>query len=153
MDALTQPLLARPFTLSSLPYANHVIRLPQHLSSLSAEEQQQILSDAYLALVDLAIQTIRHDPTYPAGRPSYNVILTLDHLHIVPRRLEHWILEKTGDELSVNSVGFAGMLLVKSEGELDAVISDGPVKILRGVGVESVHDQQVIGMTESQLVL
>lgn len=64
------------------------------------------------------ISTIRYDETYPAGLPSYNVILTLEHLHLVPRRLENHVLAETRDKLSVNSLGFAGMLLVKSDEEL-----------------------------------
>lgn len=66
-------------------------------------------------------------------------------MYVVPRIQENYILGATGDALSVNAVGFAGMLLVKSECELEAVINEGPAKILRGVSLESVHDTQVEG--------
>ena len=49
----------------------------------------------------------------------------------------------TGDKLSVNSLGFAGMLLVKSEIELDAVKEEGVQNILRGVGLENVHVEDI----------
>jgi ATP adenylyltransferase len=91
------------------------------------------------------ISTIRHDPDYPAGKPSYNVVITLEHMHLIPRRQETHILQETGDELSVNALAFAGMLLVKSERELDAVKTEGVGKILRAVGLEGVHDLQVQG--------
>ncbi|KAI0744251.1 HIT-like protein [Daedaleopsis nitida] len=127
----------RPFSISSLPYANHVRRLPTSLSALSAEELEPLLADAFLSLLDLAIQTVRHDPDYPAGAPSYNVVLTLEHVHVIPRRLENYALSTTGEELSVNALAFAGMLLVKSERELEAVKEETVGKILRGVALET----------------
>ncbi len=95
-----------------------------------------MLADAFLSTLDLAIQTVRHDPSYPAGSPSYNVILTLEHVHVVPRRSETHVLAGTGETLSVNALGFAGMLLVKSEGELAAVKEEGVGAILKSVALE-----------------
>jgi ATP adenylyltransferase len=98
-----------------------------------------------MQLLDLVIFTIRHDRDYPPGKPSYNVILTLNHLYLIPRRRETHTLQ-TGGKLSVNALGFAGMLLVKSHEELEAVKDESISKILRGVGLRSVHDLQVEGM-------
>ncbi|KAL7281424.1 hypothetical protein ACG7TL_004737 [Trametes sanguinea] len=133
----------RPFTLPSLPYANHVRRLPSSLASAAPSALEPALAHAFLSLLDLAISTVRHDPTYPPGPPSYNVVLTLEHVHVVPRRRETHTLAGTGEALSVNALGFAGMLLVKSERELEAVKEEGVGTILRGVGLESVHDVQM----------
>jgi sulfate adenylyltransferase (ADP) / ATP adenylyltransferase len=135
----------KPFAISSLPYANHVFRLPTRLGSQKSEHIEEILTGAFLSLLDLCISTIRHDPSYPVGLPSYNVLLTLEHIHLIPRKLENAVLEETEDKLSVNAMGFAGMLLVKSETELDAVKTQGILKILRSVGLESVHEIQVAG--------
>ncbi|TFK83200.1 HIT-like protein [Polyporus arcularius HHB13444] len=133
----------RPFSLGALPYANHVRRLPSSLSNTSDPDTlEPALADAFLSLLDLAIQTVRHDPTYPAGTPSYNVFLTLEHIHIVPRRQETHTLAGTGEKLSVNALGFAGMLLVKSERELEAVKAEGVTKILKDVALETVHEAQ-----------
>ncbi|KAI0630099.1 ATP adenylyltransferase-domain-containing protein [Trametes polyzona] len=133
----------RAFTLQSLPYANHVRRLPSSLPSASPSELEPALANAFLALLDLAISTVRHEPTYPPGPPSYNVVLTLEHMHVVPRLREAHTLAGTGEALSVNALGFAGMLLVKSERELEAVREEGVGAILAGVGLKSVHDVQV----------
>ncbi|KAI0330995.1 hypothetical protein GY45DRAFT_1249770 [Cubamyces sp. BRFM 1775] len=133
----------RPFALSQLPYANHVRRLPSSLASASPATLEPALAHAFLALLDLAISTVRHDGTYPPGPPSYNVVLTLEHVHVVPRRREAHTLARTGEALSVNALGFAGMLLVKSARELEAVREEGVGNILRGVGLESVHEVQV----------
>lgn len=134
-----------PFSLTSLPYANHVIRFPTHLSSASRADLEQTLAQAFLSLLDLVISTVRHDPDYPAGPPSYNVLITLEHLHLIPRRQEKHVLRETGERISINALGFAGMLLVKNGRELDAVKTEGVGDILRGVGLRSVHDLQVAG--------
>jgi ATP adenylyltransferase len=141
----------KPFSLTSLPYANHVFRLPQISTSTPPSELEQTLATIFLSLVDLVISTIRHDPTYPAGRPSYNVILTLEHMHLIPRKHETAPVRmgeadsETVERLSVNALGFAGMLLAKNEGELEAIKKEGVGSILRSVGLESVHDVQVAG--------
>lgn len=96
-----------------------------------------------MTLLDLAISTVRHDPTHPAGQLSYNVILTRGHMYVVPRRREEHVLRDTGDAVSVNALGFAGLLLVKSERELEAVKKESVVGILREVGLENVHEQQI----------
>jgi len=134
----------KPFALN-LPYANHVFRFPPRLYSSSRDKMEMTLSQAFLSLLDLVISTVRHDPSYPVGSPSYNVIITLEHMHLIPRRWETYNLPETGDQLSVNALGFAGMLLVKSDPELEAVKAEGVGKILRGVGLESVHELQVAG--------
>lgn len=101
---------------------------------------------AFLSLLDLCVSTIRHDPDYPPGKPSYNVLISLEHMHLIPRRQEESsVLSQTGETLSINALGFAGLFLVKSEEELEAVKAEGIGKILRSVGLESVHDIQVAG--------
>jgi ATP adenylyltransferase len=115
------------------------------MHSFSAEKLEPVLAQAFLGLLDLVISTIRHDPDYPAGKPSYNVVITLEHMHLIPRRREDHVLSETGDKLSVNALAFAGMMLVKSERELAAVQTEGVGKILRAVGLESVHELQVQG--------
>jgi ATP adenylyltransferase len=87
----------------------------------------------------------RGTPDAPPGTPSYNVVLTRRHLLLAPRAREHFVLRATGERLPVNALGFAGLLLVKSPPELEAVRAEGPVHVLRGVGYASVHEEQVKG--------
>ncbi|TFK44348.1 ATP adenylyltransferase-domain-containing protein [Crucibulum laeve] len=143
----------KPFALRKLPYANHAFRLPPHLYTFPIEKLEDALSHAFLSLLDLGVSTIRHDPEYPPGKPSYNVIITLEHMYLIPRRQENHILEETGDKLSVNALGFAGMLLVKSEREMEAVKKETPGKILRGVGLESVEDILIAGTSQEDASL
>lgn len=122
-----------------------MFRFPPLSGNLSVAELSQILFPPFLSLLDLAISTIRHDPEYPAGSPSYNVILTLEHMHLIPRRHEAYTIEETQQLVSINSLGFAGMLLAKSESELEAMKKEGIGRILRKVGLKSVHELQVAG--------
>ena len=95
-----------------------------------------------MTLLDLVINNIRRQSDYPPGKPSFNVLLTLDHLHLIPRKQETHRLEATGEELPVNALGFAGMLLVKSEVEMEAVKSEGAGKILQAVACGEVEEIQ-----------
>ncbi|KAI6106357.1 ATP adenylyltransferase [Pisolithus croceorrhizus] len=118
----------RPFAFQSLPYANHIFRLPAlSLDSTPANSGNAVSS--FHSLLDLVISTVRHDPGYPSGSPSYNVILTLEHMHLIPRRYETYTIPGTDTNHS----------------DLEEIKKVGPAEILRGVGVESVHDLQVSG--------
>jgi ATP adenylyltransferase len=86
---------------------------------------------------------VRHTADYPVGPPSYNVVLTLGHMYVFPRLREAHLLAVTREPLGVNALGFAGLLLVKSPAELEAVKAEGPGNVLRGVACESVHEMQV----------
>ncbi|KAI5123679.1 hypothetical protein M0805_001707 [Coniferiporia weirii] len=134
---------SKAFSLNSLPYATHVRRLPSLSSSTPLAVLEDALGSAFMALLDLTISTVRLDPEHPVGQPSYNVLLTRAHMYTIPRRCEEYVLRETGDALSVNALGFAGMLLVKSERELEAVKKEGVIAILGNVGLVSVHEQQI----------
>ncbi|OAX37403.1 hypothetical protein K503DRAFT_850460 [Rhizopogon vinicolor AM-OR11-026] len=135
----------KPFSMTSMPYANHVYRLPTLSNDASHEQIEQAVFLPFLSLLDLVISTVRHAQDYPSGTPSYNVILTLEHMYLIPRRWESYTLGESGVTLSVNSLGFAGMLMVKSEPERQALKQEKIGKVLRGVGLESVHELQVAG--------
>lgn len=64
---------------------------------------------------------------------SYNVIMTSSYLHIVPRTKECFTLPNSGIELSINSLGFAGMLLTKSSEAMEEVKKIGVLEILKSV--------------------
>jgi ATP adenylyltransferase len=140
--------VAKPFTISRLPYANHVFRLPHDLQYKDGEELERTLTNAFLALLDLGISTIRHASDYPIGKPSYNVVFTLEHIHLIPRRYETYRLPDAGDVISVNALGFAGLLLVLADEALENVKAHGVGKILKGVALDSVHELQLAGTTD-----
>lgn len=144
MPPPTPSFIGTPFAISLLPYANHVIRLPDLSVNATPDELSQALLPCFLALLDLLVTTVRHAEDYPAGQPSFNAILTPEHMHLIPRRHENYALPGT-NVVPVNALGYAGLLLAKSESELEEIKKAGPGAILRATGVGSVHELQVAG--------
>ena len=64
-----------------------------------------------------------------SAHTPYNVILTNQHMLVVPRSRE------ACGPVSVNSMGFAGSLFVRSQAELDYIKEQGPMRILSEVGL------------------
>ena len=60
---------------------------------------------------------------------AYNLIATREWMLLVPRSLECF------EEISVNSLGFAGALLVRSSQQMKMLKDHGPMTILRSVAV------------------
>lgn len=60
---------------------------------------------------------------------AYNLLVTREWMLIVPRSQEHF------QTISVNSLGFAGALLVKNELEMQLLKQHGPMTILKEVGI------------------
>ena len=58
---------------------------------------------------------------------AYNLLMTREWMLVVPRSREAW------EGISVNALGFAGALLVRSEEELETLRRIGPMRLLREV--------------------
>ncbi|KND01842.1 uncharacterized protein SPPG_03632 [Spizellomyces punctatus DAOM BR117] len=125
-----------PFSDATLPFAHGISLLP-------ATPTPTTLETIYKALVQHAFRSARLDPgpclqrnehvasgVPDAAHPqaSYNMIMTREFMMVVPRRVERAF------GVSVNSVGFAGMLLVKNEEQLEVVKRVGPMEVLKEVG-------------------
>ena len=107
-STLGRKIQDKPFALSGLPIANHVRRLALPLSATARrEELETALSAAFFGLLELCISTVRHAADYPPGVPSYNVLLTLGHIYVFPRRQDAHVLAVSGERLGVNALGFA----------------------------------------------
>ncbi len=97
------------------------------LARLAPGAAPRDLLDTYLALLH-AIGL----PPGPDGLQSgpYNLLLTREWMLAVPRSREYH------GRISINSIGYAGGLLVKDEAELEQVKAVGPMEILGSVGVD-----------------
>jgi len=60
---------------------------------------------------------------------AYNLLATREWMLIVPRSQEDF------QSISVNSLGFAGALLVKNESEMQILKQHGPMAILKEVAI------------------
>lgn len=74
-------------------------------------------------------------------------------MHLIPRRCENFVIPESEDVISINALGFAGMLLVKTDEELEKVKGHGVGLILHEVGLESVHEIQLAGTTDEAVNL
>ena len=111
----------------------HTIRVRhEHEKQKQAEEPQSSIPKA----------------SQQSSSPSYNIVMTPEHMYLFPRSAEHFILtdgegagETKGLTLSINSLGYAGMLLVKSEEDVKKVKEIGIGRILSQVGMEPLREE------------
>ncbi|KAJ3225161.1 bifunctional AP-4-A phosphorylase/ADP sulfurylase [Chytriomyces hyalinus] len=127
--------------VDTLPFFHRACFIPESVSNFGEIEA------AYLGLVKSAFKaigidtdaSINNDPdalaavnagSYSGSKKelSYNLIFTKAWMIVIPRSAE------TFNGLSVNSVGFAGMLLTKSADQLEGLKSPGAISnVLAGV--------------------
>ncbi len=104
-----------------LPYAHRIVQLNPD------DGAQQWLQHYYRLLSRLNMD----DPTGQwkgCQREAYNLLGTRNWLMIVPRRQDDYL------GISVNSLGFAGSLLVKNQIQMDQLKEIGPFTLLKEVG-------------------
>ena len=93
------------------------------------------LHDEYTRL----LSSLRIDTADGKGQHlSYNLLYTLDWLFIVPRKAECWSSVLPTEppctvKTSVNSLGFAGSILVREEAAFNYLRSVGPLPVLRSI--------------------
>ncbi|CAG8520552.1 9073_t:CDS:2 [Funneliformis mosseae] len=123
------------FDFTELPYIHYVVLLdPQklsgHLGHSYQEEVGQYLTETYHSLLNAMIKELGSSQSSASPTPlSYNFVITHTWMMIVPRHCEKY------EQISVNSLGFTGMFLVKSEEELEFVKKVGILRILEGVAI------------------
>ncbi|MEH2117431.1 ATP adenylyltransferase family protein [Nostoc sp.] len=75
-------------------------------------------------------RTLLHAVGFDARQSgAYNLLTTREWMLIVPRSQEHF------QSISVNSLGFAGALLVRNPAEMEILKAQGPMTILKNVAV------------------
>ena len=132
-----------------LPYANFTALID---APPSPADVPAYLGQRFLELLDLMIdhrrRLVEEDASVaPAGAGgdgrvrlsdlSYSLIITPSYLHLVPRRREKYTTER-GHELSINALGYAGMMLVKDQESLEDVQKVGVLAILTELGFRPV---------------
>ncbi|MEH2295509.1 ATP adenylyltransferase family protein [Nostoc sp.] len=77
-----------------------------------------------------AYRTLRHAVGLDARQSgAYNLLATREWMLIIPRSQEHF------QSISVNSLGFAGALLVRNAAEMEILKAQGPMTILKNVAI------------------
>jgi len=104
-----------------LPFRHHILPLPP----LSAE-MAPLLLERYLQLMNHL--GIGSPLTMDQPQGAYNLLITRRWMMAVPRSQESF------EKISINSLGFAGAMLVKSSAQLEELKALGPMTILKTVG-------------------
>jgi sulfate adenylyltransferase (ADP) / ATP adenylyltransferase len=113
-------------TIPGLPFSHAFAQLDSTLAesplkaALTTFEQYQTL----LHTVGLGAQTGENRQS-----GAYNLLLTRQWMLLVPRSQEDF------ESISVNSLGFAGALLVRNELEMELLKNYGPMNVLKSVGL------------------
>lgn len=94
----------------------------QHQETAAAQLQAAFIQAWRL----VGLEAARHD-VLPPSLPPYNLLVTRDWLLLVPRRCEKW------HDVSINALGFAGSLFVRSHAQIERLRSAGPLAVLAAV--------------------
>ncbi len=120
-SAQSQNLMA---TLPKLPFVHAFARLDPHWMPFTAA---QATLDVYSTLLDALSLDARQSS-------AYNLLMTREWMLIVPRSHEHF------QSISVNSLGFAGTLLVQNAAQMEIIKAQGPMTILKNVAVSDQNE-------------
>lgn len=121
LEAYLSHLSADTISAANLPFHHRAITLPEKFQSTVAAAS--CLQQSYCQLME----AIGLDLTQPAPNGPYNLLLTRRWMLAIPRRQEKY------QGISVNSLGFAGSLLVKNDEQRQLLLQLGPMNLLRAV--------------------
>lgn len=110
-------------TMPELPFTHGLVRLDS--CEKTFEARVEVTLKGYQRLLRALDLYPNGDGAYPA---PYNLLATRDWLMLVPRSQESFA------DISVNSLGFAGALLVRSPEQLQLLKQMGPLQLLQAVG-------------------
>lgn len=138
-DEIYDRHIGQIYAINKLPFVHVIMGLDGNIirAATAKEELTDYLGQMFFGLLDAMFQQLREN-----SRPmstSYNFLMTQDFMMLIPRSKESATVQHDGKsfELSINSLGFAGLLLCKSEEELKALeAQENLVDLLTQVGVE-----------------
>ncbi|AHJ26839.1 DUF4922 domain-containing protein [Nodularia spumigena CS-584] len=112
-------------TVPELPFIHALAKLDPNWSNSPLEAAAATLELYQSLLSAVGLEAV--DDNRQSG--AYNLLATREWMLIVPRSHEHF------DSISVNSLGFAGGLLVRNEQQMQIIKEQGPMTILQNVAL------------------
>jgi len=110
-----------PFRHGFYRFDNDLINSPNHAAQITFEIYHKLLK---------AVNS-NSDDTQNNYSIAYNFLATREWMFIVPRSQEHF------ESISVNSLGFAGALLVRNQQQMQMLKDYKPMGVLQQVGVSN----------------
>ncbi|MBH8560667.1 phosphorylase [Nostoc sp. CENA67] len=112
-------------TIPGLPFLHAFVKLDSDWLQSPLTAAEALLEHYHSLLRAVGLNAVNGDRQSGA----YNLLATREWMLIVPRSHEHF------QSISVNSLGFAGALLVRNEQEMQLLKNQGPMNILKSVAV------------------
>lgn len=112
-------------TIPGLPFVHAFVRLDRNWVESPLIAAEALLECYHTLLSAVGLDAVAENKQSGA----YNLLATREWMLIVPRSQEHF------QSISINSLGFAGALLVRNESEMQLLKNQGPMTILRNVAV------------------
>lgn len=117
-------------TISQFPFVQVIAACPD-IFSINPLEIAPILLEKYQQLIvktDLNPQK--------SGKPApYNLLMTREWMMVIPR------LKESYQDISINSLGFAGALLVRDAEQMEQLKQIGPLTLLQKVGIKKTSSE------------
>lgn len=116
-------------TVVAFPFRHCIVRFEQPLQYNAHSVAQ--LESIYNEMLSKMQRSVKLEHEYMSVIQPYNLLLTQHWMMLVPRSQECY------QSISVNALGFAGSLLVKSNAQFDQLKSVGPMAYLKNTGIPS----------------
>jgi ATP adenylyltransferase len=126
VDEIRDP--GRITRLRSFGFRHCFVRLELDNSGFPRQPEEQCYALYRAMLSELGMSVPREGETVMQSGP-YCLVVTRQWMLLAPRSQEFY------GEVSVNSLGFAGCLLVRKSGHLELVKKTGPLELLRSVSI------------------
>ncbi|CEP19887.1 hypothetical protein [Parasitella parasitica] len=138
-DEIPDRHIGQIYAISKLPFVHVIIGLDSSTIRSIQDNKEQLtdyLAQTFFGILDAMFQQLRENSS-PVN-VSYNFLMTQDFMMLVPRSNECATIEHSGKsfEFSINSLGFCGSMLCKTEEELEALkAQDNLMDVLTQVGI------------------
>ncbi|MEL6457396.1 MAG: DUF4922 domain-containing protein [Cyanobacteria bacterium J06621_15] len=109
-----------PFIHGFCRFDNGLLNSPNHAAKITLELYNKLLKAVGLLNEDRENNSI-----------AYNFLATREWMFIIPRSEEHF------ESISINSLGFAGALLVRNQEQMQMLKNLKPMEVLKRVGVSN----------------
>ena len=117
-------------TIPQFPFINAIAACPD-ISTINPLEIAPILLEKYQQL----LTKMDLDPQ-KSGKPApYNLLMTREWMMVIPRSKESY------KNISINSLGFAGALLVRNAEQMEQLKQIGPLTFLQKVGIKKTSSE------------
>lgn len=137
-DEIYDRQIGQIYAINKLPFVHVIIGLDNNMlrAAKDRESLTSYLAQMFFGILDAMFQQLREN-SLPLDT-SYNFLMTQDFMMLVPRSKESATIQHKGKqfEFSINSLGFAGSMLCKTQEELEALeAQENLMDMLTQVGV------------------